>query len=473
MNHTTFRLTCLAIGASMTLGVAGAQGAGAAPLQDPFNQRSSMDSAINSGNAAKLKLAWKLPTEDMVTAAPLVQAGRVYISDWGSNVYAANAGDGKVLWKTKVGQPKTEWPWHGLAGTGALGEGMIFEASVEGMAYALDQNTGKVMWQTRVTDQPTGGNLGKLLYAGGMVYIGLQSVDEPLSAKMPGFKPSFRGHVLALDAKTGKTVWDLPLVSAPNNGVAMWSSFAIDPKTNKLFFNTGNNYTGDATQLSDSMIAVNAKTGQPLWAYQLSPGDVWTVAQPVGPDYDFGAGPQVFTAYPQGQPSVLVGAGQKNGYYSVLDSLTGKPVWSTFVGYAEVGGGIRGEAAIGNGKILVWSNNSYVDGKDPTMFPITVKALDPNTGKTLWTKDKAQPAVGWSAGYMSNDVYFVGSLDGTLQGYNAMNGNVVWSAKVSGAVGSPLVVAGDTLFVGAGAPKAFAGSEGEGNSGLYAYRTAP
>ena len=63
------------------------------------------------------------------------------------------------------------------------------------------------------------------------------------------------------------------------NGVAVWSSFALDPTTNMLFFDTGNNYTGQATPLSDSMIAANAATGSLIWSQQAPPAQPGTRAQ--------------------------------------------------------------------------------------------------------------------------------------------------------------------------------------------------
>jgi polyvinyl alcohol dehydrogenase (cytochrome) len=178
--------------------------------------------------------------------------------------------------------------------------------------------------------------------------------------------------------------------------------------------------------------------------------------------------PQIFDATVNWQTSKLVGLGQKNGYYWAFDRTTGKPVWSTFVGYANIGGGIRGSASVNSGRILVWSNNSYIDGKDPIKFPLTVKALDAATGANLWTDDKAQPANGAAAGYLANDVFFVGSLDGTIQGYSATDGKTVFKDKLPGAVGSSPVVDNDSVYVGVGVPKDNSGSSGQ--SGLFVFK---
>lgn len=345
---------------------------------------------------------------------------------------------------------------------------MLFEASVEGTAFGIDANTGKVIWRQRFTDDPQAGNAGTLLYHDGLVYIPVQSVEEPLSKMMPNLKINFRGKVVALDAKTGKIVWQRQLVEAPKNGVAVWSSFALDPQMNALFFTTGNNYTGETSELAESLIAVNAKTGEILWSRQAYQHDLWTAAQPLGPDYDFAGGAQLFEANICGQMRQLVGAGQKSGEYWVFDRLTGKPVWRSVVSYGGKGGGMHAEASIGDGKIYVWGNNSYSNyGLPPKDYPMNIKALDAATGKYLWVKPNAQPAGINSAGFLANDVYFVASSTGEIHAYRTSDGKNLWTNKLIPSIGASLNVVGDTLYIGVGLPKPF--GTGENSHGVFAY----
>lgn len=434
----------------------------------PQNTHANPSAAITSSNVDQLQLAWKIETDEHVTHTPLIEGNRVYFADWGGNVYAADAGSGEIIWQKQVQEQVMEkWPWYGFAGTGTLGDGMLFEASVEGMAYAIDPESGEVLWQTDITEDPEAGNLSDLLYHDGLLYIGLQSVEEPLTRMMENFEPNFQGKVLALNGQTGEIVWERQLVEAPHNGVPVWSGFALDPEMNALFFTTGNNYTGEATELSDAVVAVDSKTGEILWATQVTEKDVWTGADQLGPDYDFGAGPQLFEAQIDGQMRQLVGAGQKSGIFWAFDRATGEIVWQTFVGYGDIGGGIHAEAAIGEDAAYVWSNNSYQYGKPPTEFPLTVMALDLATGDRLWYHDKAQPAAIPAAGMLSVDVFFVGSLDGTINAYRASDGEQLWSAQYPGAVGSSLVVFNNALYFGTGVPEMFAGQAG--GNGVVAY----
>ena len=432
------------------------------------NLHATNTSPINSKSIENMDHNWHYATEHPVSHAPLVKNGAVYFGDWGGTIFKVDAEEGSLIWKKNIEKPMTEWTWYGFAGTGSLGDGKVFEASVEGNAFALDQNSGELLWQTEFTTDPEAGNLSVLLYHDGLVYIGVSSVEEMLDS--PSFTPNLQGKVIALDAKTGDKVWERFLVEPPQNGVPMWTSFALDTESNTLYFTTGNNYTGEeASKMSDAMVAVDSKTGDVKWFYQVTPHDIWTHHQKKGPDYDFSGGAQLFTAEIDGEMRKLVGAGQKSGVYTVWDAKTGDKVWESVIGYGGVKGGMHSEVSIADGTVYVWSNNNYAH-KPPTDTPLTVKALDAATGELKWVANESQPA-SLVTGYLANDVYIVGSVEGTIQAYNTKDGKKIWSHKNPAPIISWLIVDDDSLFLGGGIPKMFgewAGSNQKGH-GLYAY----
>lgn len=439
-------------------------------VSDPVlsNRHADPNGSLTSQNLAQLQQAWYFRTDSNVTQSPLVEDGNVYLADWDGNVYALGLADGSEHWRTHAADPKAEWPWHGFAGSGALGAGTLYEASVEGKLYALDPRTGAIRWQTPISDDPQAGSLAKLLYHDGLVYVGLQSVAEPLSKERPESAINFRGSVAAFDAKTGQEVWRRSLADAPHDGVAVWSSFALDPGMNALFVTTGNNYTGDASRYSDSILALNAKTGDIYWSKQFNDHDVWLPIKRLGPDYDFPAGAQLFEATIDGQNRKLVGAGQKSGAFWALDRRTGELVWWDQISNGGTLGGMHAEASIGTDRVLAWGNDSYALEATPSEHPMTIKALDINTGKPLWVVSGAQPASLTTAGVLSSDVYLVPSLDGKIRGYRASDGRKVWTSGGYTSIGSSLVLSGDTLLYGTGVPDKF-GGQGTA-TGLYALR---
>src|SRR5207342_2112114 len=100
----------------------------------------------------------------------------------------------------------------------------------------------------------------------------------------------FRGSLMALDAATGKILWQTYTVPPPQpmgknaagtavygpSGVGLWSAPTIDAKRSVLYMGTGNTYSGTAAApTSDAVIAFDLKTGAMKWVKQLTQGDVF------------------------------------------------------------------------------------------------------------------------------------------------------------------------------------------------------
>ncbi len=432
-----------------------------------LNHHADVSLPLTPEMAATLRPAWERNFDSPVSARPVVIGERVYAAEWMGQVHVLDAATGETIWSRRVTDDiRIDWPWHGFTGTPAFSDRAMFLATVSGDAFALDLETGETLWTADISEDPHGGNVGEMLHWEGVVYIGLASVEEPLSKMVEGFEVDFHGAILALDAATGETIWEQPLALPPADGVPMWTSFAIDPDLGMLYYTTGNNYTSPNT-LSDSMIAARLDTGEIVWSRQTTPNDVWTQAEPDGPDYDYTGGAQIFEVTRDGETIPAVGAGEKSGRFHVWDRRTGDPLWSTVIGYPDVGGGIHGEASIGTDRVLLWGNNNY-DNADPEQHLMDVGAVDIDTGQYLWVRSEVQPAVLESAGFLAGDVYFVGSLDGIVRGYDAMTGDDVWASDVHGPVASSLWFENDMLIWGTGVPVTFGGAET--GFGVVAYR---
>jgi polyvinyl alcohol dehydrogenase (cytochrome) len=436
--------------------------------QDLLNHHADLDSALDARNVASLEQAWTVATEGNVTHTPLVDGDRIFFADWTGTVYAVDAASGETSWKQQVEQARTDWPWHGFAGTGAVNAEALFEASAEGHLFALRKDTGEVLWKTRFADDEHAGNAGRLTVFEGTVFVPVSSVEEALSTQS-GFEPDFRGHVVAVDAASGEIRWNLQLAQPPHDGVGVWSGFAVDPRERTLWFTTSNGYTGEASELSDAFVAADLDLGRIRRYRQVYQHDVWTMAQPFGPDYAFGAAPQIFMARVDGEPRKLVAAGNKSGTFFVLDARTGEPVWTTTIGHGNLGGGILADASIGGDRIFLWGNEAFAH-QEPEKHPMDVAAVDAATGKWLWVRPEAQPAGLTSAGFLAGDVYLVPSLDGKVRGYSATDGKTLWTSADHGSIGSSLWVADGRLLFGTGVPAQFGGSEER--KGLVAYGSA-
>jgi polyvinyl alcohol dehydrogenase (cytochrome) len=467
-----FAVTALLGGAAVFL-ASGAQfalGAVAPPTQGQMlgNQRANLTTAISSKNVGHMHRIWFKQTKDAVTGTPLVWRGSVVFADWSGMVWRVRASNGSVIWKRHLGKVEKSWPWHGFAGTGAIfaQDGILVEASVEGTAWGIDLRSGKVLWTTKLSSNKYEGNISDLMaYEGKHVaYVGMSSVDEPLSQAVPGFIVDARGSVIALDAMTGKLAWQTYMVEPPATGGAVWSSFALDPAAGTLYCDTGNNYTGSPTELTDAMLALDADTGAIRWHVQVTQNDVWIPTLPFGPDFDFGGGAQLVAVGSGASARTLVCGGQKSGVYWAFDAATGTIAWHTQVGTGPEGQ--RGEASIANGVIYDWGDVRWDDSLPPSQFPMMVAALDAATGAVIWHK-QVQPANVASAGFLANDVYFVGDAAGTIKAYRGSDGKVLWTGKTPkrASVGSSLWAQGRFLYAGTNVP----GIGRQGPTGLVAY----
>ena len=160
-------------------------------------------SQITPANAAHLGLAWslELPGEASLEASPIEVNGLLYFTGAYATVYAVDTANGHLVWsfapKTYEHNPvKMNYGFGANRGV-AYANGKIFSAALDGRLIALDAKSGKVLWQTETTD-PHGGQsiTGAPRVFDGKVIIGQGGADFGM-----------RGYVSAYDQNTGKQVW--------------------------------------------------------------------------------------------------------------------------------------------------------------------------------------------------------------------------------------------------------------------------
>jgi alcohol dehydrogenase (cytochrome c) len=97
----------------------------------------------------------------------------------------------------------------------ALGEGKVFIGTVDGRLIAVDAKTGKPVWDTKLIDSQklTIGFTGAPLYVNGMVVIGSQGGEWPV-----------RGKIYAVDAATGKLKWDFQTIAPTDETKKTWGN---------------------------------------------------------------------------------------------------------------------------------------------------------------------------------------------------------------------------------------------------------
>jgi len=310
-----------------------------------------------------------------------------------------------------------------------------------------------------------------------------------------------------MNVNTGAIQWKTYMVPTGYSGGGVWGSTpSYDPSRKLLYIATGNNYSAPqsaidclhanpsnpgpclpASDMFDSMVALNANTGAVAWATRGLSDDVWnldcglgfppfdTVGPncPVGvagPDFDFGQAPTMITVKIGGKNIDAVGDGQKAGIYWMLDRSTGALLWKTQVGLGGTLGGQEWGSAQDGTRIYVANANS-----GNLAAPGYWAALNPSTGQILWhTNDPAfqHPYQGYSAiGAVSsaNGVVYACTMNaaGTMLAMNAVTGQVLWTFDSGGSCNAGAAISGGVVYWGSGY-RAFAPFS-TGNNKLYAF----
>lgn len=487
---------------------------------DAQNTRySKAERRLGIHNVGRLVPKWRLPTEGDVSATPAVDATSVYVPDFAGNLYAVDRESGEVRWKTNIGDLTGIPGDHARATPAISGNLLIFgdqagkAFSPDGWLLAIDRMNGALVWKTKV---PGGGfpivTQAPVVHRG-IAYVGVASYEEALVRF--GFSLTFRGSVLALDARTGRIRWQTYMAPSGYTGSAVWGSTpAIDQSRNALYVATGNNYAVplaatqcieaaqsaqqratciDEANYFDSVVSLDLTTGAVNWVHKALPDDAWNLSCGIyfipgleievpgcpdteGPDYDFGQGPALFKVKDaKGKPRDIVGAGQKSGVYWALDASTGEVVWQTQAGPGGLAGGLQWGSATDGKRVYIASSNSEFKEwilKNGTSggYRGGWSALDAASGRIVW--QTPNPAYERAMGPVSgaNGVIYGCSMDdqGHMYAMNAATGAILWDF-VSGANcnGGAAIVDG-MVFWGTGYD-VFATSGGNAAQALYAF----
>lgn len=434
---------------------------------------------INTHNVSNLKLKWSFVFPDATSASsqPAVVDNTLYVGGWNGKFYALDAKTGQQKWSydtaSFTGSQLPTGTSRGVRTGAVVVRDRVYFGDFLANFYALDAKTGTLIWAKKIDNFPFARFTGSPVFWQGHIYIGISSIEEGFAIDPTYPCCTFRGSVVALDAQTGNVAWRYYTIAEPPHqtgtntigtptygpsGVAVWSSPALDPLTGTLYITTGNNYTEPTTDRSDSIIALDSRTGKEKWAVQLTPNDRWNLSctpQSIGlppgagpncpppnisdDDFDFGYSPNIFLAVVNGKLRTLVGAGQKSGIYHALDAQTGQIVWQRQLSANKVSGGIGGIQWGGS-----WDGaRLYIATQ--VANPGTLFALDPATGNILW--HTPNPSYGCTSGGAATTyanqypcqvalpaavttipgIAFEGSWDGKFRAYNSVNGATLWS----------------------------------------------
>ncbi len=170
---------------------------------------------INTSNVGDLRPAWIFQTEvvESMETSPIIIDGVMYATTSFNHVYALNAETGEEIWhyKHKMGPITTYCCGPNNRGVAVYGD-MVYMGTLDARLVALDAKTGKLMWDVEVGDPELG-------YSETMAPT---AVNGKILIGTNGGEYGIRGFVKAYDWKTGKLLWHFH--TTPENSVGVWAT---------------------------------------------------------------------------------------------------------------------------------------------------------------------------------------------------------------------------------------------------------
>jgi len=431
---------------------------------------------ITVENAKSLAPKWiyRVPNARGLRTSPIVHKGVMYATN-SNAVYALDARSGRLIWQYVDTRAKGQGVNRGAA---ILGDRVYFTTN-DNYLTALDRQTGAAIFSQKFADREKG----------------ISSTSAPLIAKdkvivgSAGGDSGMRGFVAALSAETGEELWRTYTVPTKGEagaeswgdyiewgGGATWLSGTYDPELNTLYWTTGNpwpDFTG-ATRKGDnlyscSLLALDLDTGKMKWYFQFTPHDTH--------DWDAQSWPVLINMEWEGKPRKVVLHANRNGFFYVLDRMTGEFLRATqLIDKVTWASGIdsKGRPIIIPGKdptpegnwvcpsvkgATNWMGQTYHPGtgllyvitleqcgmyNSTSQTPVPMKnfsgggateeggqvilrAIDPKSGKRAWEYPMTGFGRMWSGTVSTaGGVVFTGDDDGHLVALEAKTGEHLW-----------------------------------------------
>jgi PQQ-dependent dehydrogenase (methanol/ethanol family) len=269
----------------------------------PLNQ-------INTSNVRGLQQLCAFETRDTVSFQTGIVAvgGTLYFTAF-NTTYAIDGTTCQQKWRLTRPEPANFLKVNRGVG---YGNGMVFRGTGDAHVLGIDAATGQLRWDVAIGDPKKGESVPMAPLAwNDLVFVGNAGGDEF----------GVTGRIYALDAETGRTVWQFNTVpdsgpalatwpkASPENpptGGATWTSYALDELTSTLYVTTGNpapDFVLDVRPgdnlYTNAVLALDARTGR-----------LQTYIQPIKHDFhdwDVSAGPALITTR-TGAPFLIAAA---------------------------------------------------------------------------------------------------------------------------------------------------------------------
>jgi alcohol dehydrogenase (cytochrome c) len=441
---------------------------------------------ITAKNVSQLvkACAYSFPDKEPSQTAPIVSAGRMYLTTAHYTV-AVDGADCHAIW-SNTWTPREHEPTNTHRGA-ALAEGRIIRGTDDGFLLALDAKDGHTIWAKQIADPKEGFFISMApLVHGNLIYIGPAGAETAAHGWVGAFRISdgeqvWRFNIVPGDGEPGADTWGPNPAARRHGGGNLWTPMSFDEEKHLLYVPGGNaapdlyddDRPGD-NLYTNSLIALDAATGHLAWYRQFVPHDVH--------DYDVSHVAPVFKTTINGSPRSVIASTGKDGLLRLLDRDSKDIIYSVpFTNRLNV------EAPITRAPVRVcpgtlggqeWNGSAYYAKQNMLIVPATdwcaefnkdatapdpekehthafyfggqtkfdpwsaargrLTAFDASTGHEKWRYDAAKPMVAGVTA-TAGDVIFSGELTGDLLALDAQTGKVLLRSPLGGPAGGGVV----------------------------------
>ena len=411
---------------------------------------------------------------------PLVYRGVMYLTTANSTI-ALDAATAQLKWRYdwKL-KGKPGWPTQrGVA----IKDGYVVRGTYDGYLIALDAATGNLIWDRALVDMKKnegGFTMPPLIYED-LIIIGPAGSELGVKGWIGAFRLQdgqevWRFNTVPEDHEPGAETWEKADAKIRGGG-SVWSPVSLDTEQGTLYFAVSNpapDFYGlarpGANLYTNSMVALDVRTGKLKWHYQVVPHDTH--------DWDLTQASPLFTATVKGKTRKLVATVGKSAVLHVLDRETHEKIYAVPVSNQlnvevplttegvrvcpGVLGGVSWNGPAFNprtnmlyvnsvewcGTFGVAKENRYIEGQFymggfSRLDPIEeakgwVTALDASTGKIQWRYKSNRPMLA-ALTSTSADLLFTGEITGDFLVLDGRDGKVLYRFDVGGPINGGVI----------------------------------
>lgn len=302
------------------------------PDRDYAGQRYVDLKEINVRSARSLRPVCMYQSAELVPSQtnPIVYRGVIYITTTHLTI-ALGASDCRVQWIHEW-KPKGTEPFKTHRGA-AIKDGKLVRGTVDGYLLALDVASGQLLWSRRIAD-PEGGyffSMPPLIYED-LIIVGPAGSEWAIKGWIGAFRledgePVWKFNTVPDPGEAGSETWGDDPEVLKHGGGSVWTALSFDLEREHVYVPVGNpapDFYDDvrpgANLYTNSLVALNIRTGSLEWYYQAVPHDVH--------DWDLSVVRPIFTTTAHGQRRTIIAVPGKDGLLRGVDRDTREVLYS-------------------------------------------------------------------------------------------------------------------------------------------------